>query len=88
MIDARPTGGTFIMRTTLAIDDDVLAAAKELAIRERKSVGQVISVLARRALRPTDASRKTRNGVPLLPVNPNTSPITSELVRQLREELL
>ena len=39
------------MRTTLAIDDDVLAAAKELAAAERKSVGEVISALARRALR-------------------------------------
>jgi len=27
------------MRTTLAIDDDVLAAAKELAANERKSLG-------------------------------------------------
>ena len=38
------------MRTTLDIDLDVLQAAKELARRERKSVGTVISDLARRAL--------------------------------------
>jgi len=76
------------MRTTLAIDDDVLAAAKELATTERKSVGEVISALARRALRPAETNRKTRNGVPLLKVNPNAPRITSELVRQLREELM
>jgi hypothetical protein len=76
------------MRTTLAIDDDVLAAAKELALTERKSVGEVISALARRALRPADTSRKSRNGVPLLPLNPNSPRVTSELVHQLREELL
>ena len=76
------------MRTTLAIDDDVLAAAKELAETERKSVGEVISALARRALRPVEPSRKTRNGVPLLRVNPNSPRVTSELVHQLREELL
>jgi hypothetical protein len=35
------------MRTTLAIDDDVLAAAWHLAERDRKSVGEVISALAR-----------------------------------------
>lgn len=75
------------MRTTLAIDDDVLAAAKELATTERKSVGEVISALARRALRPAEAVRKTRNGVPLLAVNSDTPRVTSELVQQLREEL-
>jgi hypothetical protein len=75
------------MRTTLAIDDDVLAAAKELAKTERKSMGEVISALARRALRPAETGRKTRNGVPLLPVNPGTSRVTSELVHRLREEL-
>jgi hypothetical protein len=38
------------MRTTLDIDDDVLAAAKELSRRQRRSAGAVISDLARRAL--------------------------------------
>lgn len=76
------------MRTTLAIDDDVLAAAKELATTERKSVGEVISALARRALRPAETGRKTRNGVPLLPVKPGTPRVNSELVHRLREELL
>jgi hypothetical protein len=75
------------MRTTLAIDDDVLAAAKELATMERKSIGEIISALARRALRPVDTSRRSRNGVPLLAVHPNSSRVTSELVQQLREEL-
>ena len=76
------------MRTTLAIDDDVLAAAKELAITQRKSIGEVISILARTALRPPDVGKTTRNGVPLLPVRPDTPRVTSELVHQLREELL
>jgi hypothetical protein len=75
------------MRTTLAIDDDVLAAAKEMASSEHKSVGEVISELARRALRPAGGNRKSRNGVPLLVVKRNSSPVTSELVRQLHEEL-
>jgi hypothetical protein len=38
------------MRTTLDIDDDVLRAAKELALRERVSAGQVVSRLLRQAL--------------------------------------
>lgn len=76
------------MRTTLAIDDDVLAAAREIAATQRKSVGEVISSLARNALRPAEPGRRTRNGVPLLSVGPNSPRVTSELVRQLREELL
>ena len=45
------------MRTTLDIADDVLFAAKEIAQREKKSLGQTISELARRAFtQPTDAS--------------------------------
>ena len=75
------------MRTTLAIDDDVLAAAKEMATTEWKSVGEVISSLARNALRPAQARQKTRNGVPLLPVRPGAPRVTSELVRKLQEEL-
>lgn len=38
------------MRTTLSIEDDVLYAAKRLARREGRSLGEVISDLARRAL--------------------------------------
>ena len=38
------------MRTTLDIDDDVLAAAKERARRERKSIGKVVSQLLRQAM--------------------------------------
>ncbi len=38
------------MRTTLDIDDDVLAAAKERARRERRSIGKVVSALLRQAM--------------------------------------
>jgi Arc/MetJ family transcription regulator len=65
-----------LMRTTLAIDDDILAAAKEMAATEGKS-----------AMRPASARRATRNGVPLLAVRPGAPRVTSELVRQLQEEL-
>lgn len=54
------------MRTTLIIDDDVLSAAKELAAIENKTVGEVISSLARRALSPAESRAKTRNGMLLL----------------------
>jgi hypothetical protein len=75
------------MRTTLAIDDDVLAAAKEMAATEGRSVGEVISALARQALLPVARRHSTRNGIPLLPVREGVSRVTSELVRRLSEEL-
>ena len=57
------------MRTTLTIDDDVLAAAKALAAVQHKSTGEVISALARQALRPAASDARSRNGVPLLAVS-------------------
>jgi hypothetical protein len=75
------------MRTTLAIDDDVLAAAKEMAAAERRSIGEVISSLARQALRPAPPIHHTRNGIPLLALRPGSPRVTSELVRKLQEEL-
>ena len=77
-----------VMRTTLVIDDDVLSAAKEMAAVEKKTVGEVISSLARQALSPGESKIKTRNGVPLLKVRKGAPRVTSELVHQLREELL
>jgi hypothetical protein len=75
------------MRITLTIDDDVLAAAKELAARQRKSIGEVLSSLAREALTPRRQTRRKRNGVPLLPAGPNTAPVTLDLVNRLRDDL-
>lgn len=78
------------MRTTVNIDDDVLLAARSLAERERKSVGEVLSALARLALKSDSSARpapKSRNGVPLLPRGPHAKPVTMELVNQLRDEL-
>jgi hypothetical protein len=75
------------MRTTLAIDDDVLAAAKHLAVREHRTVGEVISSLARQGLSGgTRSGRIERSGIPLLASMPRASPVTLELVNQLRDE--
>jgi hypothetical protein len=75
------------MRTTLAIDDDVLIAAKHLAERQSKSVGAVVSDLARQGLaRDARNARLERNGILLLPVREGATPVTLELVNQLRDE--
>jgi hypothetical protein len=75
------------MRTTLAIDDDILSAAKHLAQRDNKSLGEVVSALARQGLaRAARAPKADRNGIPLL--RRGTVPVTPELVNQLRDELV
>ena len=75
------------MRTTLKIDDDILAAAKDLAHTKRLSVGQVISGLARQALTPSSPPAAYRNGILLLPRRADGTPITLEVVNRLRDEL-
>jgi hypothetical protein len=73
------------MRTTLDIDDDVLAAAKERAAGEKTTTGKVISNLARQALtRPAAGPLIKRNGFYVLPSRGGV--VTSALVRRLEEE--
>ncbi len=83
------------MRTTLDIADDVLLAAKDAARRDKRSVGDVISELARSALlsgqeplhgRP----RRTRHaGLAKLGIEPLPARggiVTNELINQLRDD--
>lgn len=72
------------MRTTLNIDDDVAAAARELASEEHRSLGAVISELARRGLTP--ARVEVAGGLPVILVPEGTPPITPEMVRHGLED--
>lgn len=74
------------MRTTLDIDEDILESAKEIAARRGTTAGRVLSDLARSALTPRDRVPRKRNGVPLLPEQPGTRLVTSEIVNRLRDE--
>jgi hypothetical protein len=73
------------MRTTLMIDDDVLTAARALADQQRRTIGEVVSDLARQSLRRPVPSAE-RNGVPLLPVTSRTAQVTLDIVNVLRDE--
>jgi hypothetical protein len=73
------------MRTTLAIDDDVLTAAKAIARQKNQTVGRVLSELARTSLhRPRPETE--RSGVPLLPVRNPDAIVTLDIVNALRDE--
>jgi hypothetical protein len=82
------------MRTTLDIDDDVLAAAKELAKAQHSTAGEIISDLARRAL-TFAAGAEGREAAPhgllyedgwyVLPSR--GAVVTNELLDKIQEEL-
>jgi hypothetical protein len=73
------------MRTTLELDDDVVTAARELAVIERRSLGSVISTLARRGLTPA-AIASGDDGLPVIRVPAGTPAITPEMVRRALDE--
>jgi hypothetical protein len=76
------------MRTTLDIDDDVLAAAKELASGQKTTAGKVISDLARKALTtPSSKKLRYRNGFAVLPKR-GGGVVTPELIDRLAEDEL
>ena len=68
------------MRTTLEIDDDVLRAARSVAAAERKTIGKALSELARRGQAPR-SQPNSRSGFPVFDVEPDTPPITLEMVK-------
>ena len=76
------------MRTTLDIDEDILLAAREHAERERKSLGAVISALARETLRrPAQAPRRgsARRGGRFAVLPQRDEIVTLEHVRGLQD---
>ena len=79
------------MRTTLDIDDDLLTAAKEVAKRERRTAGQIVSDLMREALRARAslpaAGTSRRDLYGFRPIPASGAVVTNELVDKLREEL-
>jgi hypothetical protein len=72
------------MRTTLSIDDDVLEAARALTRLDNRTLGEVISELARRGLRPS-LRIGDRDGFPVFEVADDAPPLTPEQVRRAME---
>jgi hypothetical protein len=80
------------MRTTLDIDEDLLAAAKELARRERSTTGQVVSRLLRHSLTgassaPAKASSRSRKVAGFRPFPAREGVVTTnDIVDALRDQ--
>lgn len=73
------------MRTTIDIDDDILAAVKGIAAAEGSTMGVVLSRLVRKGIEPPPRKYQIRNGVPVIPAEPGESPLTMEMVNALRD---
>ena len=71
------------MRTTLDLDNDVLAAARSIAGARKQTMGKVVSDLVRQSL-ATTAKRGT-TGIPLLPRRPGVI-VTNELIDKLGQD--
>ena len=69
-----------LMRTTVTIDEDVLAVARDLAERNGSSLGSALSELARRGFRA--APDRHDDGFPVFQVAAEADPITSDDVHR------
>lgn len=77
------------VRTTLDIDEDVLATTKEIAKRQRKPTGKRASELLREALQ-TRAGRtlpKSSGRHGFRPIPAGGVPVSNELVNKMRDGL-
>ncbi len=81
------------MRTTLNIDDDLLLAVREVARRESKSAGVVVSDLLRQSLargeqdHPEDRTERPAAEFGFRPFPKRGGIVTNELIDRLREEI-
>ncbi len=72
------------MRTTLSIDDDLLAAAKAMAQARSVSVGMIVSELMRKGLQARSTMVR-KSGLPFFQVGPDAGPTTLEDVKKLED---
>lgn len=73
-------------RTTLQLEDDAMAAARDHAQRHRLTLGQAVSDLVRKAAeRPLLTAE--RSGLRVLRLSRRSPKVTAARVEQLRDEL-
>ena len=74
------------MRTTLLIDDDVLAAARELAEHQGVSIGKVISELSREGIESMRRPTRKHGRVPTFAPRKGAPLITTDAVLNALDE--
>lgn len=74
------------MKTTLEIEDDVLEVAKDLARHQCVSLGKVVSQLLRKSIQSSERGQTVRNGLRIVHRSGNATPVTLEIVNQIRDE--
>ena len=74
------------MRTTLAIDDDLLNIARSMAEQRNASIGTVVSELIRSGLHRRTEYR-INDGLPVFDVRDSTQVITLEDVKKAEDEV-
>lgn len=74
------------MRTTLVIDDDVLAAAREIAEHRGVAIGRVISDLSREGIEAARRPTRRSGRVPTFAPRTGAQLITSESVLNALDE--
>jgi len=77
-----------VMRTTVTIDDDVYQSAQHLARVTRRRLGVVLSELARRGLKASDAGPSVREGkrFPCFDVPDDAPVIPASLIEEVLDE--
>lgn len=74
------------MRTTVDVDDDVLLAAKDLARSEHRTLGAVLSELARRGLTDPAPVETAESFFGFAPLPRRGGIVSNDLIDQLRAE--
>ena len=75
------------MRTTLDIDDHVLAVAREMSSTLEVSLGAALSELARRGIGRGELPERGNNGIPVFVVGAQAAPITNDMISQALGEV-
>ena len=74
------------MRTTIDLDDELLADARRLARLQKQPLARTINQLLQRGLTREEPKIEIRRGIPVMVHGPGAIPITNELVRSLLDE--
>ncbi len=74
------------MRTTLELDDDVMDAVRSLARAQHRSMGTVLSDLARRGLNAERRLADGAGGFPTFDHPPDVGTLTLETVRDALDD--